>query len=240
MRSYDQWCALAKALDVVGERWSLLVVRELLGGPKRYTDLREGIPGIATDVLAARLKDLEDDGVIARRTLPPPAASKVYELTPMGRGLEPAVLALARWGSQLLGPKSTHDAFRPHWLALGLRPFLRNEEAADVVLDVDFDLDTGTVRVRIEDGDLATIAEPNGEADVVIHADLGTLSGIANGTIDTRSAIADGSFSMEGSRDAVRTYRRLFRPVDVSREAGAVSTASVTRPKRPARPRATS
>src|SRR2546421_4586766 len=189
MRSYDQWCALAKALDVVGERWSLLVIRELLDGPKRYTDLRDGIPGIATDVLAARLKDLEDDGVIARRTLPPPAASKVYELTPMGRGLDVVVLELARWGFRLLGPKSKGEAFRPHWLALGVRPFLRKDEAADVVLDLDFDLDVATVRVRIDHGRLLTIDFPEPEPDVVIHTDLGTLSGIGKGTIDTRAAI---------------------------------------------------
>ena len=211
MRSYGQWCPLAKALDVIGERWSLLVVRELLDGPKRYTDLRDGIPGIATDVLAARLKDLEHDGVIARRALPPPAASKVYELTPMGRALRPAVTELARWGSQLLGPKSKHDVFRPQWLAFGLRPFLRDDEAAGVVLDIDFDLGDSVERVRVDHGRLDAVAEPEDVADVVIRADLGTLTGIANGNIDPRDAVAAGSFVIEGSRDAVRTYLRLFR-----------------------------
>ena len=213
MRSYDQWCALAKALDVVGERWSLLVIRELLDGPKRYTDLRDGIPGISTDVLAARLKDLEDDGVVERATLPPPAASKVYQLTELGFGLAPATAALSRWGAQLLGPKKDDEEFRPHWLALGLRPFLRKDEAADVVLDLDFNLDVATVRVRIDHGRLLTIDFPEREPDVVIHTDLGTLSGIAKGTIDTRAAIDDGLLVFEGSREAVRTYRRLFRPV---------------------------
>src|SRR5688572_21248336 len=89
VKSYGQWCAVAKALDLVGERWSLLIVRELLDGAKRYTDLQDGIPGISTDVLAARLKDLEEGGVLERRTLPPPAASKVYALTERGRGLAP-------------------------------------------------------------------------------------------------------------------------------------------------------
>src|SRR5262245_50588135 len=83
-RTYAQYCALAKALDVIGERWALLVIRELMGGPRRYTDLMAGLPGISTDMLAARLKDLEKAGLVARRTLPPPAASSVYELTPEG------------------------------------------------------------------------------------------------------------------------------------------------------------
>src|SRR3712207_6674695 len=97
-RSYDQFCALAKALDVLGERWTLLVVRELLLGPKRYSDLLEGLPGIGTNLLATRLKTLEANGLVARRRLPAPAASTVYELTDRGRGLEPALYELMRWG----------------------------------------------------------------------------------------------------------------------------------------------
>ena len=211
MRSYNQWCSLAKALDVVGERWSLLVVRELLDGPKRYTDLREGIPGIATDVLAARLKDLEDEGIIERRTLPPPAASKVYELTELGLGLGPAVAALSRWGSRLLGPKTDDEAFRPHWLVLGLRGMLRADRAADVTLEVDFDLLSGdTVRVRVDDGRLAHVAEPASDAQVVVHADLSTLSAIADGSLPIAAATADGRFAMEGDADAVAAFQRLF------------------------------
>src|SRR3712207_3261653 len=101
-RSYDQFCGLAKALDVLGERWTLLVVRELLLGPKRYSDLLEGLPGIGTNLLAARLKALEASGLVGRRRLPPPAASNVYELTERGRALEPAIFELIRWGLDLL------------------------------------------------------------------------------------------------------------------------------------------
>src|SRR5262245_29688410 len=98
-RTYGDRCGIARALDVVGERWALLVVRELLLGPKRFTDLRAGLPGVGPDMLAARLKELEAAGVVRRATLPPPAASKVYELTPRGAELEPVILALGRWGS---------------------------------------------------------------------------------------------------------------------------------------------
>src|SRR6476661_31064 len=99
MRSYDDPCGIARALDAVGERWSLLVVRELVLGPKRFTDLQHGLPGVSTDILAARLRGLEEAGVVRRAALPPPAAAKVYELTDRGRELEPVLHALGRWGS---------------------------------------------------------------------------------------------------------------------------------------------
>jgi DNA-binding HxlR family transcriptional regulator len=211
VRSYNQWCSLAKALDVIGERWSLLVVRELLTGPKRYTDLRDGIPGISTDVLAARLKDLEDDGIVARRTLPPPAASKVYELTEIGDGLAPAVAALSRWGSQLLGPKTDDEAFRPHWLVLGLRGMLRADRAKDVAIDIDFELGSGApVRVHVADGALRYDAEPATAADVVVHADLKTLSSIADGSLPVAAALEDGRFAMDGEADDILAFQRLF------------------------------
>lgn len=115
-RSYDHYCPLSRALDVVGERWTLLIVRELLAGPRRYTDLHADLPGVSTDVLASRLKELERDGLVTRRKLPPPAAASVYELTPRGAGLLPALTALAEWGAQDLPPEpGPTDAIRDHW-----------------------------------------------------------------------------------------------------------------------------
>lgn len=114
-RVYDQYCPIAHALDLVGERWSLLVVRELMRGPKRYTDLAETL-GIGTNVLAARLRDLEAGGVVTKRTLPPPAASRVYELTAYGRELKAAVRELAVWGARSLGPPTNPDELFPGWL----------------------------------------------------------------------------------------------------------------------------
>ena len=115
-KRYDQYCPMAHALDLVGERWSLLVLRELMHGPKRYTDLAEGLPGIGTNILAARLRDLERCGVIAKRTLPPPAASRVYELTDYGRELRGVMRELALWGARSLGPPTDEELF-PGWLA---------------------------------------------------------------------------------------------------------------------------
>lgn len=116
-KRYDQYCPMAHALDLVGERWSLLVLRELMHGPKRYTDLAEGLPGIGTNILAARLRDLERCGVIAKRTLPPPAASRVYELTDYGRELRGVMRELALWGARSLGPPTDADELFPGWLA---------------------------------------------------------------------------------------------------------------------------
>jgi DNA-binding HxlR family transcriptional regulator len=116
MKRYDQYCPMAHALDMIGDRWELLIVRELMQGPKRYTDLAEGLPGIGTNILAARLRDLESAGVLAKRILPPPAASKVYELTDYGRELKPVMRELAIWGARSLGPPKPGDEFFPGWL----------------------------------------------------------------------------------------------------------------------------
>jgi DNA-binding HxlR family transcriptional regulator len=123
VKRYDQYCPVAHALDLVGERWALLIVRELIHGPKRYTDLVEHLPGIGTNILAARLRALEDCGIITKRTLPPPAASRVYELTEYGLGLRTVLRELALWGARSLGPPSGEDELYPGWLANALELF---------------------------------------------------------------------------------------------------------------------
>lgn len=123
-KRYEQYCPVAHALDLVGERWALLVVRELMHGPKRYTDLAEHLPGIGTNILASRLRDLEAGGIVAKRTLPPPAASRVYELTEYGQGLRAAIRELALWGARSLGPPTADDELFDGWL----------ENAVDTVL----------------------------------------------------------------------------------------------------------
>src|SRR5438105_2781937 len=124
-RSYDQFCGIARALDLVGERWALLVIRDLILGPKRFTDLRRGLPGIGTNVLAARLQELERNGVIERRALPPPAASTVYELTDHGRELEGPLLAVGRWGALSMGARQPGQTLRSEWFGVALKAFFR-------------------------------------------------------------------------------------------------------------------
>jgi len=115
-KRYDQYCPIAHALGLVGERWSLLIVRELLQGPKRYTDLAGSLPGIGTNILAARLKELENCGLVTKRRLDPPAASQVYELSPYGHELKPVIRALALWGLRSIDPPTEEDDLAPGWL----------------------------------------------------------------------------------------------------------------------------
>jgi DNA-binding HxlR family transcriptional regulator len=163
-KRYDQYCPIAHALGLVGERWALLIVRELLQGPKRYTDLAANLPGIGTNILAARLRDLEGCGLVAKRRLPPPAASQVYELTPYGLGLKPVMRELALWGLRSLGAPPQGEELVPGWLANALDTvFAPVAPAGRFEFRVDREL------VSIVDGDVrpGAIEEP----DVVVETD---------------------------------------------------------------------
>jgi DNA-binding HxlR family transcriptional regulator len=163
-KRYDQYCPIAHALELVGERWSLLIVRELLSGPKRYTDLAGALPGIGTNVLAARLKDLEGCGVVAKRRLPPPTPAQVYELTPYGAGLKSVVRELAVWGVRSLGAPQDDDELAPQWLVRALDTVFA-PKAQD-----------GTLEFRIGD-EVASLVDgearpgPAEDPDVVVEAD---------------------------------------------------------------------
>ena len=163
-KRYDQYCPMAHALDLIGERWALLVVRELMHGPKRYTDLVDRLPGIGTNVLATRLRDLEVHGVVTRHTLPPPAASRVYELTDYGRGLRRAMRELALWGARSLGPPTEEAGLFAGWLANALDIVL-----APVAPGGRFEFRVGEEVAALVDGEVVrgSIADP----DVVVVAD---------------------------------------------------------------------
>src|ERR1700749_2801041 len=139
MRSYDEYCALAKSLDVVGDRWTLLIIRELeLRGGCRYTDLRNGLPGIATNLLADRLRDLEHEGLVVREEAPPPIATALFRLTPRGQELRPVLESLVRWGMPLMTADNSGDAVRGHWLAWAVELVLADlqPDAAPVTVEV--------------------------------------------------------------------------------------------------------
>lgn len=166
-RRYEQYCPMAHALDLVGDRWALLIVRDLMHGPLRYTDLVERLPGIGTNILAARLRDLERHGVVTRRTLPPPAASRVYDLTDYGRELRPALRELALWGARSLGPPTEQDELFAGWLANAmdtviarLAPSGRFEFRAgeEIAALVDGEVQSGP----IDDPDVVVTGNPDG------------------------------------------------------------------------------
>src|SRR5690606_19793745 len=154
-RSYNQFCALAFALDLIGERWTLLIIRELPTGPKRFTDLQEGLPGISTNLLSERLKTLEQHGLARRRTLPPPAASMVYELTDGGASMEGAMFERRKWGSRFL-PTSSHGlALRSAGpMALAIKAFFRTAQARGLRDTSELNLDEAVPTVAVDDANI--------------------------------------------------------------------------------------
>ncbi|MFD7069389.1 winged helix-turn-helix transcriptional regulator [Streptomyces sp. NPDC059913] len=197
-RSYDQFCATARALDAVGDRWTLLIVRELLAGPRRYTDLHADLPGVSTDVLASRLRDMEQNGLAVRRRLPPPAAASVYELTERGRGLMPVLTALAEWGAPALAERRPTDAVRAHWFAL---PLLRALDGIGGAGTVEVRLDEGRFHVRTggtEDGAPVYGDGPAPRADVCIALDVEVCLELAHGGLSLAEAVDDGRVEVSG------------------------------------------
>jgi DNA-binding HxlR family transcriptional regulator len=202
-RRYAQFCPLAKALDVLGERWTLLVVRELLTGPKRYTDLRDGLGGLATDLLATRLRELRAHGLVERRVLPPPTPATVYELTERGRALRPAILELARWGRPLLR-EAADDTLPDSALLLGFEAAFHAEAAAGVDETYDIEVDGERVAVEVRDGTLNV--SPGGAAD---RARL-RISTDREGFMDLARGDTDARLRVEGDPDVLTRFRRIF------------------------------
>jgi DNA-binding HxlR family transcriptional regulator len=203
-RSYDQYCTVARALDVVGERWTLLLVRELLTGPRRFKDLLGGLPGIGTNLLAARLRALEGEGVVRRATLPPPAGSSVYELTELGRSLGPVITTLSRWGSELLGDPREGDDLRPAWAATALQSVLEAGAVEGLRETYEFRIDGETFHARVEDGKVEARQGPAGDPDLVVAGDTGTLLAVFAGRVGAEEAMGSGSLRSEGGRDGGR------------------------------------
>lgn len=201
-RSYGQYCPVAHALDLIGDRWVLLIVRDLFLGPKRFTDLRAGLPGIGTNVLTDRLKGLERAGVIGRRTLPPPAASAVYELTERGRELEGPIVALARWGGGSLGSRSSEQRISADSVMLALRAAFAGAAARGVVgtfearfAERGFEAVFG---VRVAEDGVGVDRGPALGADAVVRTDVETLYAVANGRASWRDAVERGAARLDG------------------------------------------
>jgi DNA-binding HxlR family transcriptional regulator/putative sterol carrier protein len=209
-RSYNQYCAVARAMDVVGERWTLLIVRELLPGPKRFKDLLEGLPGIGTNLLAARLKDLEGYGVVCRTTLPPPAASRVYELTDLGRSLEPVVMSLARWGLEFLGASQKEEDRQPAWAMVAVKSVLEAEATAETRESYEFRVDDEVFHVRIEDDETEVRQGSAADPALVVRSDTQTLLAVAAGRAEPAEALASGAIGMEGDREARERCMRML------------------------------
>jgi DNA-binding HxlR family transcriptional regulator len=211
-RTYDQYCPTARALDIVGQRWALLVVRELLLGPQRFTDLRDGLPGIGPNVLAERLAQLQEDGLVRRVTLPPPAASTVYELTPLGEELRPAVQELTKFGMNFLGAPRPGDRFRLGWLMRSLEVMFRPDAAAGVHETYEFRLDGDVFNVRVDDGTIAVRQGGAPDAAWTVETDVVTFIGLGAKIVDGLEAYESGRARFRGDPEAGARSVELLGP----------------------------
>ncbi len=213
-RRYDEGCAAAHALDLVGERWALLVMRELLVGPKRFTDLEAGLPGVSPNVLSQRLRDLETVGVLTRTRLPPPAAARVYELTPWGRDLEPVLMALGRWGVRSPAMRFTAPT-SPAALVVALRtmfdPAAAGRCRVEVALHVVSPLGEERLRARVVGGRLELERGPAENPAVTLQSDPETFKCLAFGGLPLSAAQATGALTLTGDPAQAERFFGLFR-----------------------------
>jgi DNA-binding HxlR family transcriptional regulator len=217
VKSYDQFCGLAQALDHVGDRWTMLIVRELLIGPRRFTDLEAALPGVATNLLAARLRSLEADGLAVRDPSEMPGSPRRYRLTPDGEGLRPAVMELIRWGGRWMTPRRPGLTFRPEWLALALAALAAPDRLPrDATWE--FVTEGRRARFRLESTTVHAAATTPEPPDLLITGDSSAIMATAAGVVPLDDAIASGKIRLEGTSEAQGVYRRM---ADAARERAA-------------------
>jgi DNA-binding HxlR family transcriptional regulator/putative sterol carrier protein len=221
---YRQYCGLARALDVAGDRWTLLIVRELLPGARRFTDLVEGLPGISRKLLTERLRDLERDGVIARRELPPPASRQVYELTDDGRDLGSAMAPLIGWGAGRLGELESGESFRARWAAVGMVSLADRKAAAGVSETYQYLVGHSAFHFTVDDGSIELHDGRAEDPAVVLTTDEETFAEIISGKLTASSAVASGALTLAGDRRATKRLGGIFGHNQIFTQARAVAT----------------
>lgn len=206
MRSYDEYCSVAKALDLVGDRWTLLIVRELsLRGPSRYTDLRNGLPGVATNLLADRLRDLEAAGLVAREEAPPPVATTLFRLTERGAGLKPVLDELRRWGLPLMVQQREEDAVRSHWLAGAIEVMLSDRRPDGAPATLELRPGDEPITVAAHDGELKVTLGAASDPDAALAGPARPIMGLLLGYLDQGAAEAMG-VAFEGDPGVVERF----------------------------------
>jgi len=210
-RRYGQYCGLARALELVGGRWSLLIVRELLTGPKRFSELEHELPGIATNVLSTRLRELEEAGLVRRSLLALASSSVVYGLTPYGLALEEPVVHLGMWGSRSLGEPEEGDFFSPGALAIALRGAFRPAEAKGLDIEVEIRFGEESLHVSVRKGQVSFPREAPSEPRRVLETTPQVFAGLLAGRLDIESAVASGRLRAEGPKREVRRFFQIFR-----------------------------
>jgi DNA-binding HxlR family transcriptional regulator len=211
VRSYDEYCSIAKSLDVVGDRWTLLIVRELaLRGRSRYTDLRNGLPGIATNLLADRLRELEQAGVVAREDAPPPIATTLFRLTPRGEELRPVLDDLTRWGLPLMGEQKPDDAVQSHWLTGALELMLTDHAPEEAPIEIELRTGDEPIAVRTRDGAIHASVGAASEPDATLTGEPRPIMGLLLGALEPEDAEAAG-VSFSGDPSVIERIRGGFR-----------------------------
>jgi DNA-binding HxlR family transcriptional regulator/putative sterol carrier protein len=221
LRTYGDGCAIARALDLIGERWALLVVRELLLGPKRYTDLRRGLTNASPNVLSQRLRELEHAGVVRRSKLPPPAGSRVYELTDWGRELDEVVTSLGRWGARSPAPASDAPIRSADSIILALRARFDSRAANGLRARYELRLGEDRFSIAVEDDELDVARGGAHRADATIDTDNDTLGAVLWGGRSLSDAQRSGKITIEGDKAAVERLVRLFPIPEPAAAAGA-------------------
>ncbi len=228
-RSYGEACRFASALDVVGERWALLVVRELMLGPKRFTDIRAGLPGASPNILSERLRELEKGGVIRRRKLAPPAGSWVYELTEWGAELEPVITRLGAWGARSpISPSGTRIGVDS--IALALRSLFDPDRAGELEAVYELRIDGTRFRVTIAGGEIELARGAAQAPELVIEGEPAAIAALITGQVSLDAALEDGAVGIEGRRREAARFLRLFPmpgPCTAGAQAGAAEESGV-------------
>jgi DNA-binding HxlR family transcriptional regulator/putative sterol carrier protein len=207
---YRQYCALARTLDVAGDRWTLLIVRELTPGPRRFTDLLDGLPGVSRNLLTERLRALERAGIIARQDLPPPAARQVYELTDDGRDLAVAMAPLIAWGARRLGERQPGESFRARWPAVAMAGLADREAARGVSESYQYVVGDSAFYFTVDDGSIQLHDGRARDPAVTWTTDEETWVAIASGKISASSAAAAGALTVVGDAEAAKRLRKIF------------------------------
>jgi DNA-binding HxlR family transcriptional regulator len=220
-RTYGDGCAIAQALDVVGDRWALLVVRELLLGPKRHTDLRRALPNASPNVLSQRLTELEGAKVVRRRKLPPPAGARVYELTDWGRELEDTVMSLGRWAARSPTPPSPAPIRSADSVILALRARFDSRAAHGLHADYELRLGEDRFRIQVADDQLELARGDAHQADATIDTDNDTIAAVLWGGRSLADAQRSGTMTIEGNKATVERFVQLFPMPEPATAAGA-------------------
>ena len=219
---YQQYCGAARALDVIGDRWTLLIVRELRFGPRRFTDLLDGLPGVSRNLLTRRLRELEHDGVVVRGELPRPAARQVYQLTGDGLDLAEAMLPLVAWGVRRLGSRKPGESFRPQWAALAMAAFADRDAAKGVTETYEYRVGGLVFHFTVDDGSIQLHEGPAQDPAATLTTDEETWADIASGKITASSAAAAGALGLAGDPEAVMRLKKIFSRRRVLAQAEAI------------------